>query len=272
MPIVVQCGKCGKKLKAPDRLAGKKAKCGCGCVLAIPAAAADGGDIEVRKAPARVKSAGGRKRANVKVRSEADLDAAPMMTFGCPGCKAPLNPGSVLCMKCGYDTRTGQKVNTATEAGAAAAIATGRRPVRGPGIGVVLLMLIKPAIILAIVGGMGYWGYELFTHDPVKQGRDKMAQLQIGMPLQQVVDIMGRPKKKVHIQLDGEQRAKLQANSFEREVGWVDDFLNTYGKDGGLRNGFYVEYQFATATVYQLYFDEQGKYQQNRELKHLLAR
>ncbi len=42
MPISVNCSECGKSLKAPDTLAGKKAKCPqCGAVVPIPAAVLD---------------------------------------------------------------------------------------------------------------------------------------------------------------------------------------------------------------------------------------
>ncbi len=40
MPLTVQCEKCGKRLQAPDALAGKRVKCpGCGAPVAVPAAA-----------------------------------------------------------------------------------------------------------------------------------------------------------------------------------------------------------------------------------------
>ena len=42
MPISVKCSDCGKSLKAPDALAGKKAKCpDCGAIVPIPKAALD---------------------------------------------------------------------------------------------------------------------------------------------------------------------------------------------------------------------------------------
>ncbi|MFP4055820.1 MAG: hypothetical protein ACLF0G_03005 [Candidatus Brocadiia bacterium] len=34
----------------------------------------------------------------------------------CPECQAPLAPGAVLCTNCGYDLRTGQRLETAAEA------------------------------------------------------------------------------------------------------------------------------------------------------------
>ncbi|KKK74824.1 hypothetical protein LCGC14_2879880, partial [marine sediment metagenome] len=37
MPITVLCPNCGKKLKAPDKVAGKRAKCpSCGQIMQIP--------------------------------------------------------------------------------------------------------------------------------------------------------------------------------------------------------------------------------------------
>lgn len=51
MPISVKCTDCGKSLKAPDALAGKKAKCpDCGAIVPIPKAALDA--EEVRDEPA----------------------------------------------------------------------------------------------------------------------------------------------------------------------------------------------------------------------------
>jgi hypothetical protein len=40
MPIALTCPKCSRRHKAPDALAGRQAKCGCGEVLHVPAAAA----------------------------------------------------------------------------------------------------------------------------------------------------------------------------------------------------------------------------------------
>ena len=59
MPISVKCTDCGKSLKAPDSLAGKKAKCpDCGAIVPIPKAALDAeemGDGPVSKPKAKPK-------------------------------------------------------------------------------------------------------------------------------------------------------------------------------------------------------------------------
>ncbi len=53
MPISVKCADCGKELKAPDALAGKKAKCPqCGSVIPIPAPVADAEEIDDDDPPA----------------------------------------------------------------------------------------------------------------------------------------------------------------------------------------------------------------------------
>ena len=78
------CPHCRKALNVRDELAGRKAKCpGCSAVFRVPAAGA---------APARPT-------------------AAPAAA-DCPNCKEDLPVGALLCVKCGYDTRTGKTLRT----------------------------------------------------------------------------------------------------------------------------------------------------------------
>ena len=62
MPISVKCGDCGKGLKAPDALAGKKAKCPqCGSVIPIPVPVSDAEEYDddppaAKPAAAKAKS------------------------------------------------------------------------------------------------------------------------------------------------------------------------------------------------------------------------
>ncbi len=52
MPISVTCPECGKGLKAPDSLVGKKAKCpGCGAVVPIPMAVVDAEEVDNEPPP-----------------------------------------------------------------------------------------------------------------------------------------------------------------------------------------------------------------------------
>jgi hypothetical protein len=77
MSIVVTCT-CGKRLQVPDQLAGKRGKCaGCGNVLAIPA------------------------------------PPEPAASRTCPSCREPVGPVAILCVNCGHDFRTGERVRPA---------------------------------------------------------------------------------------------------------------------------------------------------------------
>ena len=114
MPIAAQCGSCQKRFKAPDKLAGKKVKCPqCGGVIAIPVPQPpkeDAGDrsglAEPPQAPAPTPA---------KPKSEPE----PART--CPSCSAALVENAVLCVVCGYDLRSGQKLQTEHAAEAPAA-------------------------------------------------------------------------------------------------------------------------------------------------------
>lgn len=80
MPIPVTCEACGKSLKVPDKLAGKKAKCPkCREIIRIP---------------------GERKSGPMPVETSND----------CPSCGRSLGDGDVFCVGCGYDLRTGKKI------------------------------------------------------------------------------------------------------------------------------------------------------------------
>jgi len=77
MPIPVRCS-CGKTLAVKEEHAGKKVRCpACRAVLEVPAPPA---------------AQGGR---------------------ACPGCGGELAGGAVVCVNCGYDTRTGRKLQAA---------------------------------------------------------------------------------------------------------------------------------------------------------------
>ena len=81
--IKVTCT-CGKTMKAPAAAMGKKAKCpGCGAIVLI--------------------GAGG---------SAAPVAPAAAPANACPNCASPMPQGAVLCINCGYDTRTGKKFTT----------------------------------------------------------------------------------------------------------------------------------------------------------------
>lgn len=80
MPIPVTC-RCGQQVQAPDNLAGRTVACPrCKGPLVIPG----GGD---------------------DLFADIGLSGAPK----CPGCRADIQPGAVLCVKCGLHFESGEK-------------------------------------------------------------------------------------------------------------------------------------------------------------------
>jgi len=128
MPIKVQCA-CGKAFAAKDELAGKTVKCpGCQKPLKIP-----GGAPAVAKAPAKAAppkpaaaAAATPKAPAAKAPpapaaappspyslfDEIGLQAAAANTRPCPGCTEPMPIDAVVCIKCGYNSNLGRRMQT----------------------------------------------------------------------------------------------------------------------------------------------------------------
>jgi len=141
MPIKVQCS-CGKRLSAPDRLAGKTVKCpGCGSPLKVPGAGGTERKIRVQcgcgkvfAAPMRlagktVKCPGcGLPLDVVKPVEVSTSDGAGSMAsiepsdgreefdLGqrvCPNCGAKSMEGTIVCVHCGTNMDTGERFGAA---------------------------------------------------------------------------------------------------------------------------------------------------------------
>src|SRR5262245_49017218 len=137
MPIKVQCA-CGKAFAAKDELAGKTVKCpSCQKPLKIPAAAPAAAQAPAKpaaqaskagpvKPAAAAKPAGPSKPAAAPAAKpaapaapsgdslfdEIGLQAAAEGTHPCPGCTQPMPIEAVVCIKCGYNTRIGRRMET----------------------------------------------------------------------------------------------------------------------------------------------------------------
>src|SRR5262249_53445570 len=96
----------------------------------------------------------------------------PMTARVCPNCQAKMEPDTILCTACGFHTEKGIVIPMAAAAAKAksatgsdeatrksSATATGNRA--DSGAGRVIAGLIKPVIILALVGGLGYAVYSI---------------------------------------------------------------------------------------------------------------
>ncbi len=135
MPIRIQC-QCGHSLQVPDQLAGKSGKCPkCSNVIKIPVpsggsskpAAPEGTATKAASAKPGAGSKAPSASAPKPTAKAAVKQAAPAAKAGlddlfdqvglvkktgtfCPGCDAPMQPGTALCVKCGFNLETGQKL------------------------------------------------------------------------------------------------------------------------------------------------------------------
>ena len=92
MPITIHC-LCNKTFQVPDELAGKRIKCGkCGrphrVPVASPSSSPEGGVFGML--------------------DESEIAPQPRPT--CPSCQRKLKPGAVICVDCGVNVHTGEKL------------------------------------------------------------------------------------------------------------------------------------------------------------------
>ena len=117
------CSTCGKEYRWKPELAGKKAKCKCGNVIAVPT-----------KSPAAAAAPAARPAPKAKPDAEVDFDGLYALAqeekkatraavdesagYRCPSCSAALPPGEAVCPNCRYDMRTGGRAVAMAGAGA----------------------------------------------------------------------------------------------------------------------------------------------------------
>lgn len=138
MPIKVTCA-CGQSFAANDALAGKRVKCPkCAQPLQIPGAAS--------AAPAK-PPAGGAAQQQTRTQQPRPQQPSPpapaVDSFAsvfdevglkpqqanagpsCPNCRAPMAPGAILCVQCGFNQKLGRVMQTVTTSGAVAGMPSG---------------------------------------------------------------------------------------------------------------------------------------------------
>lgn len=104
-PIVIACPECQKQLKVPAEAQGKKVRCKCGHMFAVPATAPE----KPRPAPAKAASAADADSESANYGLTEDESSVPR----CPHCAAELESANArICLNCGYDTVTRQRVRT----------------------------------------------------------------------------------------------------------------------------------------------------------------
>jgi len=127
MPCKIRCP-CGRRLTAPDSAVGKAVRCpGCGKTFTIPVptaapppSAGFAGATEQPLGPLGLEIPGVKprppgastfdlkgdaKRAAVQAADGEDVRA-------CPFCQVPCEPGAVICINCGLNFQTGERIVT----------------------------------------------------------------------------------------------------------------------------------------------------------------
>ncbi len=129
--ITISCPECGKQLKAPANVVGKKIRCkGCDEVFVAREAVDEVDEVEdveeaeeapkkkpaAKKAPAKKDD---KKPAKKDEKKDGDDEANPYGitheddSLRCPHCAAAmLSEEAIICVECGYNTQTREKGNT----------------------------------------------------------------------------------------------------------------------------------------------------------------
>lgn len=132
MALYFRCP-CGIILDSADGSAGKGGACPvCGKIVIVPAEAVAVAADEIKpaapaqdaasapEAPAPVEPEPTEAPAPQEAPAAAEPELAPPAARACPGCGGMLEPNAVLCVQCGYNLQTGERVSAAVEPGPAA--------------------------------------------------------------------------------------------------------------------------------------------------------
>ena len=104
MGIRFNC-QCGRELNVKDAMAGKKGKCpGCGAVINVPT-------LEEVAALEKAKAEAEAAEAAAQAEAEAGM-------IECPHCQKKIAPDSVICIGCGTNLKTGEKMGASAAEGA----------------------------------------------------------------------------------------------------------------------------------------------------------
>ncbi len=118
MTIKVGCGNCQSSFAVRDDFAGKSVKCPkCKSPMKVPGGGSGSPVANKPAAPARTAgaaSSGSGRKFNplLDLLDEAGVEAKPRGR-ACPMCAAEMSPTAVICIQCGFNAATGEKLRTA---------------------------------------------------------------------------------------------------------------------------------------------------------------
>jgi len=116
--ILITCPKCKKQAKGPAELQGKRIRCkACGHEFAVRAAASPSAATPKKAAGKQAEQAKAKTAPPVQPETEVAKDPYKLTDIlesnRCPQCAAELeSPDAILCLNCGYNTRTRQRMTT----------------------------------------------------------------------------------------------------------------------------------------------------------------
>ncbi|MEZ6089754.1 MAG: hypothetical protein R3C05_17345 [Pirellulaceae bacterium] len=184
MAIQFQC-QCGKELKLKDEFAGKKIRCpSCQQPLQVPAVDDLAADLPpVQQFAQPTPAAAGHPGAGGLGALFDEEGMGPLSGPVCMGCAKEMRPGTVICMNCGFNMQTGQRLQGFTESQAAASRygnaaldeaaahmqrdAEVQRQISGTGLPVWVL-----ATILMCLGGLAVMGVFVSNTFAAEEGAD----------------------------------------------------------------------------------------------------
>jgi len=117
----ITCPDCGKQFTWKPEYAGRKVKCKCGHAFRVPEAPPstideETFDIDDIVAPDDAASAPDPDEILRQSEAQAAAASTPIAANLCPECAAEMPDNAVLCIQCGYNKQTGEKLNIAVEA------------------------------------------------------------------------------------------------------------------------------------------------------------
>jgi len=120
-PILLVCPECGKQIKAPENVLGKKVRCKFCQAAFVAKKGTDKPSSVTAKKPAAKPPAGKpapAKPAKPAHDDEEEEDANPYgmvdtsLSARCPDCANEMDEGAIICLVCGYNTQTRERYQT----------------------------------------------------------------------------------------------------------------------------------------------------------------